>query len=203
MRQAKVVFRALMAQKRVTAGLYEYLSKNKIPLDSSDLLRWQWVLSVSALDKYIHDIVAAGMVEQYLKRRTVTPKFNAFQLSMNVISTISIAPVPEIEFRNEVVRRNSYLAFQEPDKIADALSYIWNEPNKWNVISGNMATHIDPTTLKTKLKNIVVRRNQIVHEGDCLSTNIPLTQQPISLSDTEDVIRFITELVDAIDVSVA
>lgn len=202
MRQAKVVFRALMAQKNVTAGLYEYLSINKVPLDSSDLLRWQWVLSVSALDKYIHDIVAAGMVEQYLNRRATTPKFNAFQLSMNVINNLAIAPVPEIEFRNEVIRRNSYLAFQDPEKIADALSYIWNEPNKWNVISGNMATHIDPVTLKTKLKNIVVRRNQIVHEGDCLSTSIPLIQQPISHSDTEDVIHFITELVDAIDLSI-
>lgn len=52
MRQAKAVFSALMAQKGVTEGLYEYLSKNKIPLDSSDLLRWQWVLAVSALGKH-------------------------------------------------------------------------------------------------------------------------------------------------------
>ena len=202
MRQAKIVFHELMAQRNVTSGLYEYLSNNKIPLDSSDLLRWQWVLAVSALDKYIHDIVAAGMVEEYLHRRTPTPKYNAFQLSMNEILNLSIAPIPELEFKNEVTRRNSYLAFQDPDKIADALSYIWNEPNKWAVVSRNMATSIDPTTLKTKLKNIVLRRNQIVHEGDCLSTNIPLIQQPITLSDTEDVIRFITELVEAIDVSI-
>lgn len=53
-----------------------------------------------------------------------------------------------------------------------------------------------------KLKNIVVRRNQIVHEGDCLSTNIPLIQQQITSTDTEDVINFITELVDAIDASI-
>lgn len=202
MRQAKIVFHSLMAQKNVTSTLYEYLSNNRIPLDSSDLLRWQWVLAVSALDKYIHDIVAAGMVEQYINRRPTTPKFDAFQLSMKAISNISSAPVPEFEFRNEVIRKNSYLAFQEPDKIADALSFIWNEPNKWVVISRNMATFIDPTTLKTKLKNIVVRRNQIVHEGDCLSTNLPLVQQAITLSDTENVIHFITELVDAIDVSV-
>ena len=199
MRQAKVVFCALMAQKNVTAGLYEYLSNSRIPLDSSDLLRWEWVLAVSALDKYIHDIVAAGMVEQYLNRRPTTPKFDAFQLSMNVIYNISVAPVPEIEFRNEVIRKNSYLAFQEPSKIADALSFIWNETNKWDVISSKMASPIDSATLKTKLKNIVLRRNQIVHEGDCLSANIPLVQQPISLTDTEDVINFITELVDAID----
>lgn len=202
MKQAKMVFHALMEQGNITAGLYEYLSNTKIPLDSSDLLRWQWVLAVSALDKYIHDIVAAGMVEQYLKKRPTTPKFDTFQLSMNVISNISASLAPEIEFRNEVVRKNSYLAFQDPDKIADALSFIWNEPNKWTVISQKMATTIDAPTLKTKLKNIVLRRNQIVHGGDCLQTSIPLFQQQITHADTVAVIQFITELVDAIDASI-
>lgn len=108
MRQAKIVFRALMEQKNVTAGLYDYLSSKKIPIDSSNLLRWQWVLAVSALDKYIHDFVAAGMVEQYLKNRPTTPKFDAFQLNMKVISDISNAPLPELEFKNEVVRKHNY-----------------------------------------------------------------------------------------------
>lgn len=202
MKQAKVVFQALMSQKNVTSALYDYLSVNKIPLDSSDLLRWQWVLAVSALDKYIHDIVTAGMVEQYINKRPHTPKFDTFQLSMNAITNIQSSPVPEIEFRNEVIRKNSYLAFQEPNKIADALSFIWDEQHKWDVISSNMATPISSSDLKTKLKNIVVRRNQIVHEGDCLSTNIPLIQQPITFFDTQDVIQFITELVNAIDVSI-
>ena len=140
MKQAKKVFNALMEQRMVTAGLYEYLANSKIPLDPSDLLRWQWVLSVSALDKYIHDIVVVGMVEQYLKKRVATPKYNNFQLSMSMLYSLSTAQVPEIAFRDEVIRRNSYLAFQDPDKIADALSYIWNEPHKWSAISKNMAT---------------------------------------------------------------
>lgn len=203
MKQAKVVFQALMLQKNVTSALYDYISVNNIPLDSSDLLRWQWVLAVSALDKYIHDIVTDGMVEQYINKKPRTPKFDTVQLSMNTIINIQSAPVPEIEFRNEVIRKNSYLAFQDPNKIADALSFIWNEPNKWDVISRNMVTPISSSVLRTKLKNIVVRRNQIVHEGDCLSTSIPLVQQPITASDTQDVIQFITELVDAIDASIA
>lgn len=203
MKQAKVVFQSLMSQKNVTAALYDYISVTKIPLDASDLLRWQWVLAVSALDKYIHDIVTDGMVEQYINKRPRTPKFDAFQLSMNTIINIQSAPVPEIAFRNEVIRKNSYLAFQDPDKIADALSFIWNVPNKWDVISRNMATPISSSDLKIKLKNIVVRRNQIVHEGDCLTTNIPMAQQQITASDTQDVIQFITELVDAIDASIA
>lgn len=202
MKQAKVVFQALMSQRNVSSTLYDYISFNKIPLDASDLLRWQWVLAVSALDKYIHDIVTDGMVEQYINKKPHTPKFDTFQLSMKTIIDIQSAPVPEIAFRNEVIRKNSYLAFQDPDKIADALSFIWNVPNKWDVISRNMATPISSSDLKIKLKNIVVRRNQIVHEGDCLSTNIPLMQQPITIFDTQDVIQFITELVNAIDLSI-
>ena len=202
MKQSKVVFQALMSQRNVSSTLYDYISFNKIPLDASDLLRWQWVLAVSALDKYIHDIVTDGMVEQYINKKPHTPKFDTFQLSMKTIIDIQSAPVPEIAFRNEVIRKNSYLAFQDPDKIADALSFIWNVPNKWDVISRNMATPISSSDLKIKLKNIVVRRNQIVHEGDCLSTNIPLMQQPITIFDTQDVIQFITELVNAIDLSI-
>lgn len=202
MKQAKVVFQALMSQRNVSSTLYDYISFNKIPLDASDLLRWQWVVAVSALDKYIHDIVTDGMVEQYINKKPHTPKFDTFQLSMKTIIDIQSAPVPEIAFRNEVIRKNSYLAFQDPDKIADALSFIWNVPNKWDVISRNMATPISSSDLKIKLKNIVVRRNQIVHEGDCLSTNIPLMQQPITIFDTQDVIQFITELVNAIDLSI-
>lgn len=203
MKQAKVVFQALMSQRNVSSTLYDYISLNKIPLDASDLLRWQWVLAVSALDKYIHDIVTDGMVEQYINKKPHTPKFDTFQLSMKTIINIQSAPVPEIAFRNEVIRKNSYLSFQDPDKIADALSFICNVPNKWDVISRNMATPISSSDLKIKLKNIVVRRNQIVHEGDCLSTNIPMAQQQITASDTQDVIQFITELVDAIDASIA
>lgn len=203
MRHAKALFFNLIAQRNVAAGLYGYLSRNKIPVDSSDLLRWQWVLAVAALDKYIHDIVRIGMVDEFSGHRVRTSKYNTFQLSMNTFSAISSSPSPTVEFENEVVHKNSYLAFQDPDRIADALAYIWDVPNKWDIISSNMKTLISAKDLRTKLKNIIVRRNQIVHEGDCQFTTMSLSQQPICVSDTEDVIRFITELVEAIDKSIA
>lgn len=203
MRNAMNVFNSLIAQGAVTKGLYEYIETNKIPLDSSDLLRWQWVLSISALDKYVHDIVRAGMIDEFLGRKTPTSKFKTFHIDMNALSNIKESSTPEIEFEKEVVRQHSFLAFQYPDKITDALSYIWDEPHKWNVISGNMSTAIMADNLRTKLKNIVVRRNQIVHEGDCFSTTLPLQQQPILFCDTEDVVQFIKDLVSAIDASIA
>ena len=56
------VFQALMDQTEVSKGLYNYIDSQRVPIDASDLLRWEWVLAVSALDKYIHDVVRIGMV---------------------------------------------------------------------------------------------------------------------------------------------
>ena len=202
MRYAKILFYEIVNQRRIVAGVYDYLVKNNIPLDSSDLLRWQWVLVVSALDKYIHDLVLMGMSEEFLGKRTHTNKYNNFTMSMNTFFAIESSPVPVAEFEKEIIRRHSYQSFQDPDKIADALSFIWDEQHKWSVISFNMKNVIKEEDLKIKLRNIVIRRNQIVHEGDCLSASIPLSRQIITQSDTEDVISFIIDLVEAIDKSI-
>lgn len=202
MRQAINTFKGLLYQAEISEGLYQYLKSQKIPIDSSDLLRWQWVLAVSSLDKYVHDIVRIGMMNIFEGERIQTPKYKTFHIDMNVLSTISTAPVPVVEFEKEVVRQHSHLAFQFPDKIAEALAYIWDASNKWEIISHHMQTAITPIDLKTKLKNIVIRRNQIVHQGDCMLMTMPLQQQDISLTDTQDVINFIEELVKALDNSI-
>lgn len=202
MNNAMIVFRSLIEQCSTTMGMYEYFESNSVPLDASDLLRWQYVLAVSALDKYIHDIVRIGMVQIFHGNRSETAKYKSFRLELSVATIIQNSPNPEVFFSNEITRQHSFLAFQDPDKIADALSYIWEAKHKWNIICNNMATPISETDLKTKLKNIVIRRNQIVHEGDCLSTQIPLQQQIITKTDTQDVISFIKELVVAISNSI-
>lgn len=198
MNNAMNVFNSLIDQCSTIMGIYEYLESNNVPIDSSDLLRWQIVLSVSALDKFVHDVVRIGMVEEFNGVRPETPKYKNIKINLSTMSAIKDSSNPAIEFSNEIVRQHSYLAFQDPDKISDALSFIWEETHKWQKISLYMATPISENDLKIKLKNIVIRRNQMVHEGDCLSTQIPLQQQSISKSDTMDVINFIKELVNAI-----
>lgn len=51
-------------------------------LDLSDILRSELVLSVSALDKYIHDIVRIGMLEEYQSIRPKTKNFLQSSISM-------------------------------------------------------------------------------------------------------------------------
>ncbi len=203
MTTAITLFHSLISQTAVPKGLFRYIKDQKVPIDASDLLRWEWVLAISALDKYIHDIVRTGMVEQFLGLRPKTNKFNVFRIDMTKYTDLRTSLSPEIEFEKEIKRQHGYLAFQHPDKLVDALSFIWSEEHKWDAISRNMASPISASDLKTKLNNIVIRRDQIVHEGDCFAASIPLQQQPISEADTDDVISFITELVQAIHLSIA
>ena len=202
MSTAKNTFDMLISQGSISNALYQYLENQNIPIDFSDLLRWQWTLAVSALDRYIHDIVRAGMVMEFEGRKSPTSKYQNFRIDMSTYTMIHSSPVPAAAFEQEVGRQHSFLAFQYPDKIADALSLIWDETNKWDVIGRTMIPPVSAVDLKTKLKNIILRRNQIVHEGDCLSLSLPLSQQPISLSDVDDVVSFINSLVLAIDTCV-
>ena len=69
-------------------------------------------------------------------------------------------------------------SYQEPNKVADGLSYIWEEKQKWKKISVQM--NMDERIVKTTLKLIADRRNSIVHEADI----DPSTNQKYSINNT-------------------
>ncbi|MCA0756922.1 hypothetical protein KP806_17830 [Paenibacillus sp. N4] len=196
MNSSFALFKSLLEDTKNSRALYQFL-KNvvKPPYDYSDLLRWQWAQSVSALDKLIHDLVRVGMVESFLGTRSPTSKFLGFgftldthlQLTQNTASATFL-------FEQMVTQKHGYLSFQEPDKIADALSNIWNEQHKWQKISSELGFNENYT--KTMLKNITIRRNQIVHEGDY--SNSLLQRQPISEEDVEITLDFIDRLGEVI-----
>jgi hypothetical protein len=176
--------------------VYDYLDqKVQGPMDYSDLLRWQWVQAVSSLGKFVHDIVRVGMLHIYTGRRNPTNKYLTFtidlkthlQIIQDINSAISI-------FEKQVLLKNGYLAFQDPDKISDALSYIWDEKNKWKVISDIIG--MSESDVKTQLRNISIRRNQMVHEGDY--SDVLVQRQTISRTDVVEVINFIEKVAESI-----
>ena len=175
--------------------LYNYFEHSVVPVDISDLLRWQWVQCISAFDKFVHDVVRVGMVEIFLGNRTPTPKYNTFQIDIqtygDMINNIIDA---SLIFERKIILKHGFLAFQDPSKVADALSYIWNENDKWGKISNLMGMSKDDCT--TYLRNIVIRRNQIVHEGDY--TDSLSRRQDILLQDVIDIRDYILKLGQAI-----
>ena len=189
-------FKILVEDTDNVGVLYEYLTETvKAPIDISDLLRWQWIQCISAFDKFIHDIVRKGILEIYQGRRTATSKYNTFVIDMKTYNDMKNDPLKELTILEQrITLKHSYLAFQEPSKVADALSYIWNENNKWDVIAGKIG--MSKNDCVTFLKNAVIRRNQIVHEGDY--TDIYSKRQDILEQDVKDIKIFILKVGEAI-----
>ena len=189
-------FNIIMKDTRNVDVLYDYLHDYVVPpYDYSDLLRWQWVQSVSALDKLIHDLVRIGMRESFCGNRQITDKFNTFTINFSTYQQLQKSPVSSaIIFEQYVTSKNKTLSFQDPDKISDGLAYIWAEKHKWQAISAQMEK--SEADVRTELKNISIRRNQIVHEGDYVSPQ--LTRQTIEKADSDEVINFINQLGTAI-----
>lgn len=189
MNTAYNAFCTIIQDTRNSDVVYTYLENTvKPPYDYSDLLRWQWAQAVSALDKLIHDLIRIGMVQTYQGLRSPTAKYRSFAIDMDCYSQMQQMPLLAVSvFEAQIVHKLSFLSFQEPSKISDGLSLIWDESNKWRKISDAMG--LDENYLRTKLKNISIRRNQIVHEGDY--SNALLQRQAITHADTLDVIGFI------------
>ncbi len=179
-------------------ALYDYLERNHFnAVDFSDILRWVWVQSLSVLDKFLHDIILKGMVIQFLDYGDMTEKLKNFKFTANQAKNLS--SITDLLEREKIVRqifseRNNCETYQDPEKICDALSYIWNENHKLKKISSKMG--MTDKYVKEKLKIIVSRRNQIAHQNDIQSHNFDKT--PINKDNTKDVLVFIRNLGEAI-----
>ena len=185
-------FERIIYDTKSSNSTYSYVCRVvKPPYDYSDLLRWQWAQVISAIDKLVHDLIRIGMLQIYQGKRPSTPKFISFSITLDILLEIKLNPSQELQIiEKQIILANGYKSYQHPDKIAEGLSLIWNESQKWDKISKNIGQ--DVHTVKTFLKNAVIRRNQIVHEGDY--DGYSLDRQPIYESDTNEVVEFIEKL---------
>ena len=190
MHRALAAFNQTIADARSMTTLFDFLTASvPSPFSYDDLLRIQLVYAVSAFDKLIHELVRIGMVNSFLGARTPTPKYKAETISIEFHLTLVSAtlPPPVSLFEQEVARKLKILSFQDPKKVADALSYIWDEKDKWQKIGTTMGMNADDA--RTQLKLIVDRRNAIVHESD--SDALSVLKQPLSKDECRNVTDFI------------
>lgn len=198
MLRAKQIFDNGINRVRNIDSLFVHLSTqfNFNSSDISDLLRSEIVYSISSFDRLIHDLVKSGMLEAFKGQRVQTSSYRNFNITLNQFSAINNASIPPAEyiFEQTITSNHKHLSFQYPDKVTEALSLIWQENHKWQQIATKMG--MNQNDVKTELKNIVIRRNQIVHEGDFdLFTGSILS---ISHSDTLQAVDFIDNLGNSI-----
>jgi hypothetical protein len=195
MQRALDAFIESIARVENLAGLYKAIASLTTPaVDSSDILRAQIVLAVSALDFYIHEATLIGMLEVYTGKRLPTPAFERYRISVGAMMaghTGGGTGWLEAEIRD----RHSFLSFQQPDKIADAIR-LFSEVKLWQEVAAKLS--MDEEGVKSALRLIVDRRNKIAHEAD-LDPSYPGARWPISAADTAQSRQFLAELVEAID----
>lgn len=196
MNNAYAVFTKTIKDTRQTIVLYDYFDQvMNPPCDYSDLLRWQWVQSVSALDKLMHDLIKIGICQEFKGNRNQTNRFQSLPIDIkNVLVMERDGTAKDAIFESYIVSKFKTYSFQDPDKIADGLSYIWDEPHKWQKIA--LAIGKSENDIRTELKNIVLRRNQIAHEGDYVFHLG--CREHIERADTVEVLDFIEALGTAI-----
>ncbi len=188
-------FRTNIARVRALGGQYAAITGLTTPiLDSTDLLRAQIVLVVSALDHYVHEITRLGMLEILNGVRMPTDAFNRFQVTMDSAMGILSGQQGSAWFDSEIREKHGYLAFQQPDKIADAIR-LFSTCELWPSLSTQLGLTVED--LKAHLRLIIDRRNKIAHEAD-IDPSYPDSRWPISPIDTEASIQFIENLCETI-----
>lgn len=189
-------FKTLINDTINVETIFDYVTNQaKVPINCDDLLRWEWAQCVSAFDKLIHDLVRLGMLQTFNNQRIETAKFKGFVIDYSTYSSMKVAANPVLIFEQRIILKNSTLSFQAPDKVADALSYIWDENNKWDKIA--MQVGMSKSDCVTMLKNIVSRRNQIVHEGDYIDP-FATQRQDIYPTDVQATKTFLLKIGEAI-----
>lgn len=190
-------FQVLLNDTKNTEVLYTYITQNtKIPLDCDDLLRWEWAQCVSAFDTLMHDLIRIGILQIYNGQRPTTLKFNGYVIDYQTYKSMTDYPTnAQNIFEQKVILKLKTLSFQAPDKVSDGLSFIWLENDKWGKIANYIG--MNKNDCVTMMKNIVTRRNQIVHEGDYVD-HLSQQRQAILFPDVIDTKEFIQKVGEAI-----
>lgn len=193
MKAALDIFRASTIRVKNLEGLHGAItSLTTAVVDPSDLLRAQIVLTVSALDYFIHELTVRGMLQVFNSTRAPTAAFNRQKVSGSLL--IGASAGSAIHFEEDVRQRHSLLTFQQPDKIADAIRLFSDKP-LWQEVATRFSK--PENAIKTNLRLIVERRNKIAHEAD-IDPSFPGQRWPITSHDTSHALTFIEGLCEAI-----
>lgn len=188
------------------SALYAYFAPRLTgALVPDELLRAEWVARVSAMDMYIHELVAQKMLETFAGQRQASSGFLKFQVTMETTTRIrnaARASDANAAFDLEVRQRLGLLTYQYPNKIADGIRLI-SDCSLWTDVALSLGANVasqeaEAKNLKIGLSLVVERRNKIAHEGD-LQPAIPRVPWPITRRDLTYVKDMIGRIVNAID----
>jgi hypothetical protein len=163
---------------------------------AQEILRAEIVLSVSALDCFIHDLIKYGMVEAYQGHRSFGKQFETYQIPVKFLRLIENSEQLDDKLgylENAIMENNSKDSYQSPKSIEYALQLI-NITSVWKSLANPMNDKAED--IKNELALIVDRRNKIAHEADY--DVLTGSKSPIDRQNINDVIQFIENFCESI-----
>ena len=200
------LFRTNIRRSRDLTNIFRAMSGYATgALELTDILRASLVISVSALDHFIHEVVRLGMLEAYRGERARSPAFLRFSVSLERVIQASSGIDPEVWLENQIRERHGYQSFQMPDRIADAIRLISDVP-LWNEVASGLG--IEQREITDTLTLIVQRRNHIAHEADIIpdyARQVVFSdlRSPIDDNIVDNAINFIEQVAEEIFVQVS
>lgn len=190
--------------------IHAYLSQSVThAIETEEILRAEWMTRVSALDLYVHELVAQELLRIFQGLRVASAGYSKIHISSGTLMRIHSAGagrISDIAFDLEVRSRLARITYQFPDDIADGVRLI-SDVQLWNALASYYGAK--PATvgkeaalLKGQLSQVVNRRNKIAHEGD-FQPGLPRTPWSINRADTEQVKETIERIVMGIEAVIA
>ncbi|MEW6348801.1 MAG: HEPN domain-containing protein [Thermodesulfobacteriota bacterium] len=192
-------FETNLQRARQLGFIYQALREQVAPaVELDELLRGELVLSVSAVDCYVHDVVRRGMMTVFRLGRGEPNEYLNFQVSLGFVKRLLVADEDHERlacFEEEVRRLQVYRTFQSADNISQALSLIGVQA-VWELVAQRLGTA--PSDVKTRLNLVVERRNRIAHESDIDPTLGIGDKFPIDYHMVEEAVDFLDAVVHAL-----
>jgi len=199
MKTAIELFRNNIKRVHHLTEAYTILVNCEPAKDFSDILRAQYVLAISALDMFIHDVIRIGMIEILQGNRKQTEEYQKFSVTMSLINFDERYGW----FESEVRRRLGKETYQNPYQIFEGMKFVRDDKPKsiresrlWKEIAEKIGK--SNREIIDTLDAIVQRRNQIVHEADIKPTPTMPGLWEIEAATVTEMIDFIEKIVEAI-----
>jgi hypothetical protein len=163
-------------------------------------------MAVAALDTYLHRlIVDRAFTHRDLPGALARLNVPFRQLLAQADAAGSAARSqphnsrPRVAVKRQLRDRLLLETFQRYEDVAKALGMVGHS-KKWDDIGRSMKPPMAPAQIRNTLNSIVMRRNQIVHEGDYERLERPRTERRngITLAEARTDIDFLEQLLEAI-----
>jgi hypothetical protein len=171
-----------------------------------DLRRLAVVMSVAALDTYMHRlIIEKAYTHDPLPGSLAALSFR-FDYALEQADSIGRAARskpknsrPRVELKKALRERLLQETFQRYEDVSGALGMAGLSGN-WAAIGGRLSPTLQPKEIATRLNAIVDRRNRIVHEGDYERRERPQksTLNSITHAEARADVDFLADLIEAI-----